>query len=84
MDWLAVQAPQHAKRVTSRIEACRAGALNDSRFGHRMRGSGKYAEQIRNMFRLFAARYGLNQRLPDNRTDLFRPPRASNGQGRLF
>lgn len=84
LNWLQANLPHQASRVEARLRDCRDGALNDSRFGLRMRGSGRYAEQIRAMFQLFARREQLDRKLSDLRTDLFRPPRAAHGQGRLF
>jgi hypothetical protein len=49
-----------------------------------MRGSGPIAEAVRNLFRLFARRYGLDGRLPDYDCSQFRPPRSRSGQGWLF
>ena len=84
MNWLRTQLPDQAARVEARIRDCRGGALNDSRFGWRMRGSGPYAAQIRDMFQAFARKFGLDQRLPELRTDLFKPPKSAQGQGHLF
>ena len=39
----------------------RAGRLNDSRFGERMRGQGPYADMLAQRFRLAATRLGLNR-----------------------
>ena len=54
-----------------------AGRLYDSRFGHRQRGQGVYAEQLRSLFDVAARRAGLDQPLPPLDTTAFRrPPRA--------
>lgn len=84
MAWLNDNVPDKAEKVAARLRDCRGGRLHDGRFGHRMRGDGKYAEQIRGMFDTFAKKYELQRDLPPQRTDYFRPPRAANGQGRLF
>jgi hypothetical protein len=44
----------------ARIRALRGGRLNDPRFGSRMRGEGVHAEQIEQMFRVWARRTGLD------------------------
>ncbi len=49
-----------------------------------MTGTGVIAEQIRQLFRLFAKKYGLDQRLPPYDCSRFRPPKDKNGQGSLF
>lgn len=62
-EWLARTFPLRAARVEARIREMRGGALNDPRFGHRMRGHGPYAEQIRAMFRLKTRQLGLDRRV---------------------
>jgi DNA repair photolyase len=76
--------PTHARRVLSRIRACRDAKHSDSRFGTRMRGTGPYAESLRTTFAMFAARYGLDRGLPPLNTAHFRPPANEQGQTRLF
>lgn len=84
LDWLSRAIPLRADRVLERIRATRSGELNDPRFGSRMRGKGEFAEQIAEMFRLFAARFGLSGRLPPLDVSRFRPPRRPGGQQWLF
>ena len=62
-DWLERHYPDRVVRILGRLRSCRAGALNDSRFGKRMRGEGQYAAQIRDLFALAARRRGLDRRL---------------------
>jgi len=38
----------------------RGGKLNSTEFGDRMTGSGAMADQIANLFRLFARKHGLD------------------------
>ena len=52
--------PLRAERVLHRIRETRGGALNDPRFGSRMRGEGLYADTIRKLFENTARRVGLN------------------------
>lgn len=59
-EWLAREFPLRADRVEARIREMRGGELNDPRFGHRMRGEGPYAAQIRTLFRLHKRRLGLD------------------------
>ena len=56
------------------IRQVRGGALYRSRFGERMKGTGPYADLIRQRFRAASVRYGLNRRDRPIRTDLFRLP----------
>jgi hypothetical protein len=66
----------------SLIRQCRGGADYDTRFGHRMRGEGVFAELLEQRFKHSCRRLGLNARdygkLDCSR---FRAPRP---QGDLF
>ena len=84
LEWLQRNLPSHYDRVVSRIRQTRGGALNDPRFGSRMRGQGVLAEQIEQTFRVFAHRCGLDRRLPPLEVAHFRPPRDDQGQGHMF
>ena len=83
-DWLERHYPDRVVRVLGRLRSCRGGALNDPRFGRRMRGEGQYAAQIRDLFALAARRRGLDRRLPPLRADAFRVPPRAGDQLRLF
>ncbi len=72
--WLAEHFPDRCERVLGRIRQCRAGHINDSRFGRRMRGEGVYAEQIAALFHTAARRYGLDRPLPPLDASGFRRP----------
>jgi len=52
--------PLRADRVLARIRDIRGGALSDSRFGKRMRGSGTYWDSIRDLFAISRKRYRLD------------------------
>jgi DNA repair photolyase len=56
--------PERAERILKRIRETRNGRLNDSRFGHRGHGTGTYWKSIEDSFRLFQAKFGLNN-FPD-------------------
>jgi hypothetical protein len=47
--------------VEARVREARGGALNDPRFGHRMRGSGTYWKAIEAVFELQCRRLGLHE-----------------------
>lgn len=72
--WLAEQLPEAREKILGRIRGMRGGALNDSRFGLRMRGEGTEAESIRQLFEIAAAREGLNKRSMMLSTAAFRNP----------
>jgi DNA repair photolyase len=78
-EWLSENYPDRAAKVESLVRQTRGGALYNSRFGERMKGTGPYADQIRQRFALAAKRFGLNRRFQELRTDLFTVP-PSPGQ----
>lgn len=61
LDRLRETIPLRAERVTARIRDARGGALNDGRFGSRMRGNGVYWDAIRTSFELTRKRLGLDR-----------------------
>lgn len=79
-EWLAAHAPDRMDRVLSLIRDSRGGALYRSGFGERMRGTGPYAEMIRQRFALACRRLGLDKRDYDLDTARFRPPPAGRDQ----
>jgi DNA repair photolyase len=83
LEWLHRERPLAAGKVEARIRDVRGGRLNSTEFGDRMRGTGIAADQIEQMFRVFAARHGLDRPLPALDCSDFRPP-AHDGQMRLF
>ncbi|WP_081627083.1 PA0069 family radical SAM protein [Bordetella sp. FB-8] len=58
--WLRTHFPDRAERVLHRIEDLRGGRRNDPRFGTRMRGTGLWADLLRQRFSLAARKHGLN------------------------
>ena len=73
-EWLHVHYPDRAARVLEQVRDVRGGRENDPRFGHRMRGSGVFAELIRQRFLSQCRRLGLNDTRPHLDTAAFRPP----------
>jgi DNA repair photolyase len=83
-EWLDQHYPERAAHVMSLIRAMRGGRANDPRFGFRMRGTGPYAELLRDRFRVACRRLNLNTGGRDTlNTALFRPPDRSGSQLRL-
>jgi DNA repair photolyase len=76
-DWLASHRPLRRTKVLHRLEAIRGGRLNDPRFGSRMRGEGHFADQISDVFELWARKTGLNRPDPPLSTAAFRRPGGS-------
>lgn len=60
-DWLYKAFPGKADKVWNQICACHNGQVNDSRWGNRMKGEGKFAELIKDQFQLYCKKYQLNQ-----------------------
>ncbi len=58
-DWLLHHRPLRRKKVLSRLASLRGGRLNDPRFGTRMSGEGRFAEQIEELFQLIARKHDL-------------------------
>jgi DNA repair photolyase len=59
-DWVRKTYPDRADKILHQIEDCHNGNLNDSRYGTRMRGEGKFAEQISMQFKLARKLYLKN------------------------
>jgi DNA repair photolyase len=80
-EWLAAHYPDRAQHVMSLVRQMRDGKENDPRFGSRMRGSGPFAELLRNRFHIACRRLGLDTRRAGGlEAGLFRPPRAQGAQ----
>lgn len=56
-DWITQAFPNRARKVLNQIADCHGGQLNDSRFGTRMSGEGKFAETIARLFRVSKQKY---------------------------
>ncbi|MDP4199338.1 MAG: PA0069 family radical SAM protein [Bacteroidota bacterium] len=73
-EWLDRNVPMEAKKVRARIEMVRDGRMNDPDFGSRMRGTGAYADYIKDVFKKTCTRLGLNQDHAELTTEHFRRP----------
>ena len=82
VEWVEAHYPDRASKVLGRIRSMRGGKLNDSRFGHRMRGEGPWAALLSKRFHTTARRLGLAERRQPLDTGAFRlPPRAGDQRG---
>jgi DNA repair photolyase len=80
-EWLETHYPARAAHVMSIIHSMRGGQDNDPRFGSRMRGTGPFAQLLRQRFQLACARNGLTRgEAPALPTHLFRAPPGDSGQ----
>jgi len=89
--WLETHFPDRASRVMARVRDMRGGKDYDATFGTRMRGTGPWAQMLRDRFDVAVARLGFNrQRLEMDMTQFVRPsppartPAADDRQGSLF
>ena len=90
-EWLQLHYPQRAERVLARIQdlhgidatARIAGKSYDSSHATRMKGSGLWADLLRQRFEKTCARLGLNRQRTELDLSQYRPALA-RGQGVLF
>lgn len=55
--WLERHFPERAQRVISMIKDCHGGSLSDYQAGRRLRGEGKLAESVRQLFEVLHEKY---------------------------
>lgn len=82
--WITEAYPDRAERVLGHIRSTRDGQMNNSQWGTRMRGSGPYAEQIQQAFKVFRKKHGLERPLVPLDCSRFVPPQPRSGQMWLF
>lgn len=73
-EWLQAHFPDRAERVLHRIEDMREGKRNDPRFGTRMKGTGIWADLLRQRFDMAVRKAGLNRQRLQLDTKQFLPP----------
>lgn len=78
--WIYQHFPNKAEKVLNQIKEMHGGKLNDSQFGRRMRGEGKYAEHIKQLFQVSVMRHLKDREVPELNFDAFQKP----GQLSLF
>ncbi|HYE61582.1 MAG TPA: PA0069 family radical SAM protein [Phycisphaerales bacterium] len=84
LDWLRREFPQRAAHVESLVRQMHGGELYSSTWFNRQRGTGPFAQQVGQTFKVFAKRYGLDKDLPKLNTTAFRKDVAEGGQMQLF
>lgn len=80
-EWLEHHEPGRRSKILNKVKEMRGGKLYDSTFGQRMRGHGRLAEQIRQLFELSCRRHQIPRRPPELSTAAFQRP---GEQLRLF
>jgi len=78
--WIREAFPGIADKVLNQIKSVHGGKLNDSRFGKRMKGEGRFAEMVKKTMEIARERFYRNKDLPPLRPDLF----IRRGQLNLF
>ena len=73
-DWIHQAYPNRAEKVLNHIRSCHCGNLNDSRFGPRMRGDGKIADAIAQLFKISKRKYYGNRKMRPLNNALFSAP----------
>jgi DNA repair photolyase len=80
--WLTQYYPDKKDKILHRVREIRGGKLNDPNFKSRMRGEGKFAEQMSALFQLARKKSGITERWPKLSTEHFR--RLEKDQMSLF
>jgi DNA repair photolyase len=83
LEWVRRHFPDRADHVESLIRGAHHGKLYDATHFTRRRGEGPFADQIKNVFTVFARRHGLNQERHPLSSAAFRKP-SKGGQMGLF
>ncbi len=84
VEWLETHFPQRKEKILTRIRSIRNGKLNSSEFNNRMLGDGPVAEEIRNIFRVSARRFGLLREFRHLNTASFRRVQPGQREFDLF
>ena len=71
-DWIYKTYPDRASKVWNQIQALHGGGVNDSEFGRRLKGDGKIAEIMKNLFEVSRNKYFKHNASPSLVTHHFR------------
>ncbi|MFI5218605.1 MAG: PA0069 family radical SAM protein [Bacteroidia bacterium] len=83
-DWLYKSLPDAADKIWNQIKECHGGQVNDSRFGTRMRGEGKIAESIKQLFMMAKKKYMAGRKMPEYDFTKFKRPVKNGDQLEIF
>jgi DNA repair photolyase len=83
-EWLLRYFPDRVAHVMNLIRDTRGGKDNDPNFHTRFEAQGAYGVLLGQRFEKARERYGLTNKIPPLRTDLFVPPRREDRQLSLF
>lgn len=73
-DWARKNFPDRADKILNQIKSCHDGTLGDSQFGRRMRGAGKIADAIVDLYHLAKKKHMEDRKMPPYDLTLFRRP----------
>lgn len=71
-DWVRKNFPDRAPKILDQISAAHGGKLSDSEFGRRMKGEGKVAEMINQLFATSKRKYFAGRSFPEYDLTKFR------------
>ncbi len=74
-DWLRKNFPDRANKVLHQIESMHGGRVNDTQYGRRMKGEGKFAELVKSQFDLAKKKFFAGKNLPELNFGLFEEQR---------
>lgn len=74
-DWVTKNFPDRANKVLHQIKSMHGGKLNDSEWGRRMKGEGKFAEMIRMQFVMARQKFLAGRVFPPTNYDLYETTR---------
>ncbi|MBP6731696.1 MAG: hypothetical protein KA149_06545, partial [Chitinophagales bacterium] len=74
-DWVTKNFPDRANKVLHQIKSMHGGKLNDSEWGRRMKGEGKFAEMIRMQFVMARQKFMTGRVFPPTNYDLYETTR---------
>jgi DNA repair photolyase len=80
--WVKKAYPDRADKILHQIQDCHNGSLNDSRYGTRMKGEGKFAEQIATQFKLARKLYLKDKKIQS--LDFTKFDKHQSNQTKLF
>lgn len=78
--WIREAFPDRADKVLNQIKSVHGGKLNDSRFGKRMKGEGKFAQMVKSTMEIARNRFYSGKKFEPLNTSGF----ICNGQMNLF
>ncbi len=83
-EWLLRYYPDRVKHVMTLVRDTRGGKDYNAAWGERHAGEGAYATLMWQRLERARERFGLDQKFPALRVDLFTPPKVDDGQLELF